>query len=109
MASPWPLPPRVPLGGSKAQLVCLLPTSNLDSQEMALHSSDSDHLGQALGEQQAFPTSRLCPFPLLALALSRGSGLDFASWPGTCLCVSQPPWDAFQPAMERFSLPHTPQ
>ena len=87
MAFPWPLPPRVPLGGSKAQLVCLLPTSNLDPQEMALHSSDSDHLGQALGVQQAFPTSRLCPFPLLALALSRGSGLDFASWPGTCLCV----------------------
>lgn len=54
---------------------------------MALHSSDSDHLGQALGVQQAFPMSRLCPFPLLALALSRGSGLDFASWPGTCLCV----------------------
>lgn len=68
-SSPHPLPPSnhgSPLGrcllksllvatwNGEAKFICLLPTSNLDPQEMAPKSGDSDHLGQGTSSTAGF-------------------------------------------------------
>lgn len=78
--------------------MCLLPTSNLHSQDMAPNGSDSDHCGQAPAVQQAFPKS-----------LSQNgceADIDAGEVP-VCVSASQPIWDAFQLAMGKFLLPRT--